>query len=73
MTRITLSAAFILLPFTASALQCPDGTWHDLLEHCDMPPSVQCWDGSWRNDLQWCPAEVSDERPTPRPVQEDGE
>ena len=71
---LKITALTLLLTATpALAIQCPDGDWHDLPEHCDMPDGVMCSDGTWRDDIRWCPAPVSD-RPEPRPfVTCDGE
>lgn len=64
MTR-TLTLLAILASTPAHALQCPDGTWRDKLEHCDLPPTVQCADGTWRDDARWC---EESKRPQPRPA-----
>lgn len=63
MIRYIILALTLATP--ASAIQCEDGTWHDLAEHCSMPPTVQCAGGDWRENEEDCPA--SEKRPEPKP------
>ena len=61
MIRYIILALVVATP--AAAIQCPDGTWRDLVEHCSMPPRYQCLDGSWRDSDKDC----DDQRPPQRP------
>lgn len=63
MIRYIILALTLATP--AAALQCPEGSWHDKIEHCDLPPGVQCAGGSWRDKEEHCPA--SEQRPEPKP------
>ena len=63
MIRYIIPALVVATP--AAAIQCPDGTWRDLVEHCSMPPTVQCAGGSYRDQEEDCPA--SEQRPEPKP------
>ena len=63
MIRYIIAAIIAATP--AAAIQCDDGTWHDLAEHCSMPPTVQCAGGSYRDNQEDCPA--SEQRPEPKP------
>lgn len=63
MIRYIVLALTLATP--AAAIQCDDGSWRDLAEHCDNRPTVQCPGGSWRDDAEDCPA--SEQRPEPRP------
>ena len=63
MIRYIIAALIAATP--AAAIQCPDGTWRDLAEHCNLPPTVQCAGGSWRDKQEDCPA--SEQRPEPKP------
>lgn len=61
MIRYIIAALIAATP--AAAIQCPDGSWRDLAEHCDLPPRYQCLDGSWRDSE----ADCEDQRPPQRP------
>ena len=63
MIRYIILALTIATP--AAAIQCPDGRWMDMEEHCKYPPTVQCAGGSWRDQPEHCPA--SEQRPEPKP------
>lgn len=63
MIRYITAALIAATP--AAAVQCPDGTWRDLVEHCDLPPTVQCAGGSYRDHAEDCTA--SEQRPEPKP------
>lgn len=63
MIRYIILALTLATP--AAAIQCDDGSWHDLAEHCSMPTTVQCAGGSWRDHKEDCPA--SEQRPEPKP------
>ena len=63
MIRYIIPALIAATP--AAAIQCPDGSWRDSLEHCDLPPTVQCAGGSYRDRAEDCPA--SEQRPEPKP------
>lgn len=61
MIRYIIAALIAATP--AAAIQCPDLSWRDSLEHCDLPPRYQCLDGSWRDSDKDC----DDQRPPQRP------
>ena len=63
MIRYMIAAIIAATP--AAAIQCPDGRWMDLEEHCKYPPTVQCAGGSYRDHAEDCPA--SEQRPEPKP------
>ena len=63
MIRYIILALILATP--AAAIQCEDGSWHDLAEHCSMPPTVQCAGGTYRDNPEDCPA--SEQRPEPKP------